>query len=83
MLSQAVGIVSLVSEQIPCTLQARQQMGRNRAVRSITTSQHERERAADHVGKGMDFRGLPAARRADSLILRPPLPPCAERCALM
>ena len=36
----------------------------------------------ENVGEDVDLGGLPTARGADGLRLRPPLPPCAERCAL-
>ena len=40
-------------------------------------------RAAEDVGDDVDLRGLAATRDADGLRLRPPLPPWAERWALM
>lgn len=82
-LSQCVRIVSLVGKKVSRAFQASQQMGRDRAVCRVAAGQHEGERAADHVGEGMDFGGLSAPRRPDGLIFRPPLPPWAERCALM
>lgn len=80
--AQAVGIISLVGEQIPSTLQARQQARSNRAVSLIAAGEREGKRTPDHVCQGMDLGGLPTPRRSNRLIFRPPLPPWAERCAL-
>ena len=76
MLSQAVGVVSLVGEQVSCPLQACQQRRRYRAVCRVAAAQHEGKGTPDHIREDMDFGGLPAAGRPDSLIFRPPLPPC-------
>jgi hypothetical protein len=81
-LSQAVGVVSLVCEQKSCALQPGRQMGCDRTVRGIAAGQHEGEGTADRVRKGMDFGGLAAPRGPDCLIFRPPFPPWAGRCAL-
>jgi hypothetical protein len=35
------------------------------------------------VDRGMDFRRASAARAADGLLVGPPFPPAAERCALI
>lgn len=82
MLAQAVGIIALVGEQIPSTLQARQQARSDRAVGLIATSERKGKRTPDYVCQGMDLGGLPAPRRSNRLIFCPPLPPWAERCAL-
>ena len=52
------------------------------AVGDLATRQKERDRAALAIGQGVDLRGSPTARSADRLILLPPLPPDAQRCAL-
>ena len=52
------------------------------AVCDIAASEHEGERTTLIVGQRVDFRRAPAARAADRLILLPPFPPAAERCAL-
>ena len=81
-LSTNVRLAQVLSQAVCGICLVGQQMGRRRAVCRIASGQHERKWAEDHVGKGMDFRGLPAPRGPDSLIFRPPFPPCAERCAL-
>ena len=43
----------------------------------------EVQRAALAVDDRVDFRAAPAAADTDRLILLPPFPPAAERCALM
>lgn len=57
-------------------------MRRYRAVCRVAAGQHEGKWTPNHIREDMDFGDLPAARRPDSLIFRPPLPPWAELCAL-
>jgi hypothetical protein len=42
----------------------------------------EREGTAAAIDNSMDFCRSPAARAADRLVVGPPFPPAAERCAL-
>ncbi len=81
-LAQAVGIVPLVGEQIPRAFQSGQQARSNGAVSFIASRQRKGKGATNHVCQGMDLGRLPAPRRSNRLIFRPPLPPWAERCAL-
>jgi hypothetical protein len=74
MLSQTVGIIALIREQVSCPLQSSQQKWRDRAVCDIAAGQHEDEGTTDDVRKGMDFGGLATPRRLDRLIFRPPFP---------
>ena len=48
-------------------------------IAGIAGRQVDYGRTAEDVGDDVDLRGLAAARDADSLRLRPPLPPWAER----
>jgi hypothetical protein len=49
------------------------------AVRYLTAGEEERDRAAERVGERVDFRGAPAPRALDRLIVLPPFPPVALR----
>jgi hypothetical protein len=49
------------------------------AVRHLAAGQEERNRTAEMVGEGVDFRGPPAARTTDRLSDLPPFPPAALR----
>jgi len=81
--AQAVGVVSLVAEEIFSTFELSQQFGRCGDVMDIAGSEQKAKRTADYIGEGVDFGGVPAAREADLLFFGPPFPPNAERWALM
>jgi hypothetical protein len=49
------------------------------AVGDLAAGQQERDRAAEAIGQGMDFRRSPAAGTADRLREFPPLAPEAQR----
>ena len=49
------------------------------AVRYLATGEEERDRAAEMVREGVDFRGAPAPRAPDRLVVLPPFPPAALR----
>ena len=51
------------------------------AIGYLTPGQQERDGTTLRVGQSMDLRGPPAARSADGLLMFPPLPPDAHRCA--
>jgi hypothetical protein len=51
------------------------------AIGYLTPGQQERDGTTLGVGQSMDLRGSPAARSADGLLMFPPLPPDAHRCA--
>jgi hypothetical protein len=42
----------------------------------------EGNQTAGRIGDGMDLGRPPAAAASDRLLLRPPFPPAAQRCAL-
>ncbi len=80
-LAEAVGIVAFVSDEAAEAGRLRRQQVSRADVGDVAGGQRERDGTAEEVADGMDLRGLPAAGNADGLRLRPPLPPCAERCA--
>src|SRR4051794_22535043 len=51
------------------------------AICDLATSQHEGDRTTRAICQSVDFGGASTARSADSLVLLPPLPPDAQRCA--
>jgi hypothetical protein len=55
----------------------------NSYIAGVARGEVDDRRPANDVGDDVDLGGLPASRDADGLRLRPPLPPWAERCALM
>ena len=59
-----------------------QQRISRRAIGDVAASQQEGDGPTQAIGQRVDFRRAPAARAADRLILLPPFPPAAERCAL-
>ncbi len=81
--AQVVGVVALVAEEVFGAGQGFEQRWGGLDVGDVAGGEDQAEGATDGVGKGMNFRGFPAAREADRLGLRPPFPPKAERCALM
>ncbi len=82
-LSQVVGVVALVGQQMLGAGQVAEETGGGLDVGDVSGRQPKAEGSADRVRKCMDFRGFPAAREADLLRLIPPFPPKAERWALM
>ena len=79
--SQAVGVVSLVGDQ-----PSRRRSGGQKArcggdVGAVPGCEQQCYGAPASICQGMDFRGRTATRAPDGLNLRPPFPPCAERCA--
>ena len=50
-------------------------VGRDPYVAGIAGREMDDRRATEDIGDNVDLGGLPAARRADGLRLRPPLPP--------
>ncbi len=78
---QRVGVVSFVAQYVARAVEPSEQFGRRGDVVNVAGREQEPKRAADHIGQGMDFRGVSAAREADLLCFGPPFPPNAERCA--
>ena len=79
-----VGIIASIShEPSQAPGQPGQELGCGFDVAGVARREVDQCRATDDVGDDVDLRGLAASREANGLRLRPPLPPCAERCALM
>jgi len=53
----------------------------SQAVRRLLRREQDGERSAFLASNGMNFGVAAAPVRADRLVVRPPLPPIAERCA--
>ena len=58
------------------------QFGPDRGVPAMARADDQPPRAAVLIDRGMDFSRAPAPRPSDRLLLRPPFPPAADRCAL-
>ena len=80
--AQFVCIIALVGDEVAHRAKPFDEMISSRDVRDIAGGQGEGIGTAQNVCQGMDLCRLPAARGADGLRFRPPLPPKAERCAL-
>ena len=76
-----IAIVAFVAMKHGCLRHLLKQQFAGSAVCDLTTCQHEGDRTTRTICQGVDFGGAPAARSADRLILLPPLPPDAQRCA--
>ena len=81
--AQMIRVVTFVADQ-SFARRCRREQGRGALdVGDVSARQQEGVRAAVFVDERVDFCRAPAARAADSLILRPPFrAPLAERCAL-
>ena len=66
---------------MPRAPHADEQLGRGSHVGDVAGCYHQRERAANDVGEGVDLRRPAAARAADRLRFSPFLSPNAARCA--
>lgn len=80
-LAEAVGVVAAIRDKAAIAGDLRLQKLRRLDVGGVARRERQRDRTAEKVADGVDFGGLPAARDPDGLRLRPPFPPCAERCA--
>ena len=79
LVAHRVGVIALVAVQdFGRTHSVEQDIG-GHAIRYLAAGQQERDRAAEAVGQGMDFRRPSPARAADRLTEFPPLPPEAQR----
>jgi len=78
---QGVRVIALVAENVAGALELGEQFGCGGDVVDVARGEQELERAADHVGQGVDFGCVSAAREADLLRLSPFFPPNAERWA--
>ena len=82
--AEPVGVVALVGQKAPDAARGGcQHGGRRPHVAAVARGEVDDGGAADDVGQDVDLCGRPAARGADRLVFRPPLPPWAQRCALV
>ena len=80
--AQLGAIVGLVAEHPLGGLHSADQSLRDRAIMRFTTGQQDGKESAFSICKCVDLRVAPSARAANGLLLLPPFPPEAERCAL-
>ncbi len=82
--AEPVGVIALVGQKAPDAARGdRQDIGRCPYVARVARGEMDDGRAAECVGQDVDFGGRAPPRWADDLVFRPPLPPWAQRCALM
>ena len=81
--AQIIGVVTAIGNQ---PLQAARGRGDDGGsgpdIACVAGRQVDDRGAAEDIGEDVEFGRLPATRRTDRLRRGPPLPPCAERCAL-
>src|ERR1700691_14136 len=75
-------VVSLVAKHTLRRLYPPDQALCDRAVVRFTSGQQNGDQAPLSICECVDLRVAPSARAANSLLLLPPFPPDAERCAL-
>ena len=81
-LAQFTTIVSLVAKHMFCRLHSADQAVRDWAIVRFTAGQQNGDEASFSICECVDLRVASSARAADGLLLLPPFPPDAERCAL-
>ena len=79
--ADGVAVVAFVGLQDAAGGQALEKQGAGLAIGDVPARQQEGDRPAEPVGQGVDLGRPASARVADRLILLPPFPPDAERCA--
>ena len=80
---ERVGVVSAVGDQaLEAARDGRDRLWRDRYVAGVAGREVDDGWAAEDVRDDVDLGGRPAPRGPDALRASPPLPPCAERCAL-
>lgn len=82
LLTQFSAVIGLVAEHPLVGFHSADQALRNRAIMGFRSSQQDGEKASISICERMILRVAPSARAANSLLLLPPFPPAAERCAL-
>ncbi len=81
LLAQFGAIVSLVAEHPFRRPHSADQALRDRAIMRFASGQQDGEKAPFSICECVNLRVAPSARAANSLLLLPPFPPAAERCA--
>src|SRR6201993_5652222 len=82
-LAQFGAVVCLIAKHPFRRLYSADQARRDRAIMRFTSSQQDGDKAPFSICECVYLRVAPSARAANSLLLFPPFPPAAERCALM
>ena len=77
-----IAVIAFVAMQDAAFWQALEKLHSCFAISNLTTREQEGDGTAQAICQCMDFGGATAARASDGLILLPPLPPAAQRCAL-
>src|ERR1700693_1420960 len=80
-LPQSGAVVVLVAQHPFRRLHSADQALRDRAIMRFASSQQDGEKAPFSICECVYLRVAPSARAANSLLLLPPFPPAAERCA--
>ena len=80
--AQLGAIVGLIAEHPLGWLHSADEALRDRAVVCLASGQQDGKEAPFSICECVDLRVAPSARAANSLLLLPPFPPAAERCAL-
>jgi hypothetical protein len=81
--AKVVAIVALVGDEGADGRSKRQKGRRRRDISVLAGSEMKCAGSAIRIAQRVDFRGASAARATDRLVMLPPFPPLAERCALM
>ena len=80
-LAQLGAVIRFISEHVFRWVHATDQALGNGAIMRFASRQQDGDEAAFSICECMDLRVAPSARAANSLLLLPPFPPAAERCA--
>ena len=81
---ERVGVIAAIGKEPPePAWRSCDDLRRSLYIAGVAGREVDNRRAAEDIGDDVDLGGLAAPRNADGLRLRPPLPPWAERCALM
>ena len=80
-LAQLGAIVGFVAEHPFRRLHSANEALSDRAIVCLTSGQQDGNKAPFNICKCVNLRVAPSARAANSLLLLPPFPPAAERCA--
>jgi len=81
--AKAVAVVSLIANEGRHGWRKFQKGRRCGDICVLAWSEMKCARSAIRIAQRVDFRGPPAARAANRLLMLPPFPPLAERCALI
>src|SRR5262245_19660602 len=83
LLSQFVTVISHVTKQMLGWRHSADQSLGERIVVCFTAGEQDSDQASLSICECVNLRVAPSARAANSLLLLPPFPPAAERCALI